>query len=359
MDVLVLNTNFESVALIDTFKSLIWTDRYNSYGDFELYVPVDVNFLGYLQKDYYLWLKESEHCMIIESISIESDSEEGDQLVVTGRSLESILDRRVVWGLKEINGNLQDGVKTLLEEAIISPTDADRKIDNFIFEASTDTKVTELTIDTQYMGEDLYSVVKSLCETNNIGFKIVLNDSNQFVFSLYSGADRSYNQTANPYVVFSPNFDNIINSNYYTSTANYKNVSFVAGEGEGSSQVTMSVGSASGLNRRELFTDASSTSSDSSEATLSRAEYLELIKTKGTEDLAEHKEDTAFECEVDATQMFKYGEDFFVGDIVQVADAYGNEGSAYISELIISHSDEGFTICPTFTKVTDKEGKSE
>ena len=273
--------------------------------------------------------------------------------------MESILDRRIVWGQKEINGNLQDGVKTLLDEAIISPSDTNRKIDNFIFETSTDSKITELTIDTQYMGEDLYSVIKSLCETNEIGFKIVLNASNQFVFSLYSGADRSYNQSTNPYVVFSPNFDNIINSNYFTSNANYKNVSFVAGEGEGVNRITTSIGSASGLNRRELFTDASNTSSDSDEATLSQAEYLELLKTKGTEDLAAHTESTAFEGEVDATQMFKYGEDFFIGDIVQVADAYGNEGSAYISELIISQSDEGISICPTFTKVKDKEGNSE
>lgn len=31
MELLVLNTDFESVAVIDTYESMIWTDRYNSY----------------------------------------------------------------------------------------------------------------------------------------------------------------------------------------------------------------------------------------------------------------------------------------------------------------------------------------
>ena len=36
MEILVLNTNFESVYIIDSCISMIWTDRYNEYGDFEI-----------------------------------------------------------------------------------------------------------------------------------------------------------------------------------------------------------------------------------------------------------------------------------------------------------------------------------
>ena len=53
MELLVLNTSFESVAIIDSFKSLIWTDRYKAYGDFELYLPIDTSLLAFLQQDYY------------------------------------------------------------------------------------------------------------------------------------------------------------------------------------------------------------------------------------------------------------------------------------------------------------------
>lgn len=222
MELLVLNTAFESIAVVDTYESLIWTDRYNAYGDFEIFFAMDTGLLEYLKEDNYLWLKESEHCMIIEEIKIDSDTEDGNHLIVTGRSLESILERRIIWGQRIFSGNLQNAIQTMLNENIISPSIADRKIPNFTFKASTDSKVTGLTIDNQYTGDDLYTVIKGLCEENNIGFKIILTDDNKFEFCLYAGADRSYDQTENPYVVFSPNFENIINSNYYSSKANLK-----------------------------------------------------------------------------------------------------------------------------------------
>ena len=78
MELLVLNTDFESIAVIDTYESMIWTDRYNSYGDFEIFFAMDTQLLQYLKEDYYLWLKDSEHCMIIEDIKINADTEEGN-----------------------------------------------------------------------------------------------------------------------------------------------------------------------------------------------------------------------------------------------------------------------------------------
>lgn len=117
MELLVLNTDFESIAVIDTYESMIWTDRYNSYGDFEIFFAMDTQLLQYLKEDYYLWLKDSEHCMIIEDIKINADTEEGNHLIVTGRSLESILERRIIWGQRIFNGNLQNGIQTMLMSA--------------------------------------------------------------------------------------------------------------------------------------------------------------------------------------------------------------------------------------------------
>ena len=41
MELVVLDESFRSVAVIDSYKSLIWADRYNEYGDFELYLRMD------------------------------------------------------------------------------------------------------------------------------------------------------------------------------------------------------------------------------------------------------------------------------------------------------------------------------
>lgn len=348
MEPLVLNKNYESIAIVDVYSSFIWTDRYNTYGDFEISFPMDESLLAFLEQDNYLWIKESEHTMIIEDISIESDIEDGSSLVVTGRSLESILSRRIAWGYKVLTGNLQNAVKTLIMENIISPSNADRRIDNFVFVESDDPKITKLAIDAQYFGEDLYKIISELCIENDIGFKLVLTKDNTLEFSLYAGEDRSYSQSENPYVVFSPGFDNIINSNYYSSKAGYKNVVLVGGEGEANNKKTVSVGSGNGLDRREIYADGRISSRDENGGTLSAAEIESQMKKAGEKILSDNKVSTAFEGEVDTTKPFNYGEDFLMGDIVQLANEYGIEGPAYISELVISSDDTGLTIYPTF-----------
>ena len=58
-----------------------------------------------------------------------------------------------------------------------------------------------MKLEAQYTGDNLYDVIQKICEEQGIGFKITLNDEKQFVFELYAGSDRSYDQTENPYVI--------------------------------------------------------------------------------------------------------------------------------------------------------------
>lgn len=356
MDLRVLDTNLNAVSIIDTYESFIWTDRYYEYGDFELYTSMSEEILNYIKQDYYLVNRESEHVMIIEKLLIQSDVESGNHLTVTGRSLESILDRRIVWGQKTLSGNLQNGIKTLLDECIISPSDSKRKIPNFIFKASTDPIITALTIEAQYTGDNLYDIIQKICSEQNIGFKITLNDNSQFVFQLYAGSDRSYNQTANPYVIFSPKYENILNSNYVESKSALKNVTLIGGEGEGAERKYASVGEASGLNRRELFTDARDISSDVGDGVvLTDAEYTAQLKQRGKEKLTENEDVVSFEGEVDTTTMFQYGVDFFKGDVVQIANEYGHETTARIIEVVMSEDENGMSVYPTFKTAQEEE----
>jgi hypothetical protein len=351
MEFLVLDTNFNHITVVDNYESVIWTDRYDAYGDFELYFLMDLKLLEIFKIDYYLYNKDSEHCMIIEDLKIETDSEDGDHLIVTGRSLESILERRILWGQNIFNGKLQTAIKKMLNDSIIEPSVADRKISNFIFIESTDTNITSLKIDNQYTGDNLYTVINGLCEENNLGFKVVLTDENKFAFTLYKGVNRSYSQNENPYVVFSPNFENLINTSYFTSKVDYKNVTLVAGEGEGAARKTATVGSGAGLDRRELYTDARDVSSNVEGGTLSDDEYMALLEARGKKKLAECTASTSFEGEIEATRVFEYGKDVFMGDIVQIVNEYGIESSAYISELIFSNDDSGLSVYPTFKNI--------
>lgn len=351
MDIFVLNQKFETIDVIDSYESLIWTDRYFKYGDFELYLPMQPHLLTSLQKDNYLYIRESEHLMIIEDFEITTDAEIGSRLAVTGRSLESILDRRIIWGQKTYSGTIHDVIKNMITDAIVSPEITSRKIDNFIFQDSSDERVNGGSIDVQFTGDNLYDSVSMLCQAVGAGFRITLDANDNFVFRLYSGRDRSYAQDANPYVVFSPSFENIVDSRYIEMNSNYRNVTLVAGEGEGSARKTVTVGEASGLSRRELFTDARDISTQTQNGTLTSTQYNSQLAERGNGNLKEHVVATAFDGKAEATRMFRYGEDFFMGDIVQIANEFGMESRAHITEIIRSQSERGLEIYPTFETI--------
>lgn len=351
MNLEVLDTNFNRIAIADSYESMIWTDRYNQCGDFEIYLGMDRSLLDVYKPDYYLVSDDSEYVMIIENTKITTSTEEGNHFIVTGRSLESILTKRIVWTQTNIYGNLQNGVKKLLNENVISPSIVERRIPNFVFEESTDPIVTAASFEElQYTGDTLYDVICKMCDAFELGFKITLNDNNEFVFKLYAGKDRSYKQDSLPYVVFSPTFENIINSDYYEAKENYCNITLVAGEDEGASRKTAIVGdtTATGLNRRELFTDARDLSSDVDGGTLTPTQYQNVLKARGEEKLKEVEIVKEFEGQVEPTQMYRYGEHFYMGDITELENEYGLETRVRVMEYIHSDSDQGIEEYPTF-----------
>ena len=352
MDIYARDTDFVLVDVIDTYESVIWTDRYNKPGDFEIYTTINETILTHNLVGNYLQMKESEHTMIVEDVTIESNIENGTHVKIVGRSLESILDRRIVWDQTNISGSLQNGIKTLITDAIINPSIAGRQISNFIFEESDDTAITSLTMDNQFTGDNLLTVIQNVCEANEIGFKIVLNDNNQFVFSLYKGVDRSYRQDPNPYVVFKPSFENIVNSNYSEKHSEEKNVTLVAGEGESQERITRVVGTETGLNRKELYTDARDIQKEEG---MTDAEYNAKLDERGTEKLKENKTVKTFDGECETTKMFVYQRDFFMGDCVQVANEYGMESPTRVIEYIWSSSESGTVSYPTFEALDYEE----
>lgn len=175
MDILLLDKQYIAIGLIDDYESMIWTDRYNQCGDFELVMPADLEVVKLFEPGLYLYNRDSKHYMIVEEITIVTDAESGNRASIVGRSLESILDRRVIWDYTKLSGSLQLAIRKLLREAIMGPSNPERRIDNFIFKESTDEKITkkEMTVEAEYHGENLYDVICDLCNLNDIGFQIL------------------------------------------------------------------------------------------------------------------------------------------------------------------------------------------
>lgn len=375
-DIYILDKNFVRVCYVEDFESMIWTDRYKDVGDFEIYLSADSNVLVYAEHGNYVQIVGNDRLMVIESTEIETDIENGNHLKITGRSLESILDRRIIWFRTDVeNITAQDLIKKLINENVISPTIEGRAISNFIFVDNTDERLLEFEIESaQFLGDNLLEAISDICNKFDLGFRL-LYSGGSFYFNLYYGADRSFNQIINPWVIFSPSYDNLKSSNYLEDSTNIRNVNLVAGEepdkDSDKARKMVYVGTASGLERRELFTDGSSIKQDYKETTfdengeetgeeekhLTDQEHLDKLKELGFSELS--KKDNSlvqtFEGEVSPNRNFKLNEDYELGDIVQVENEYGLGIAARVVEIIFSQSTSGIEVYPTFSFVVGSE----
>lgn len=378
MEFMILDANFDAILVVDAFHSAIWTVRFNSEGDFELYTPVRVDYVNAMVVGNYVWRKDSDRLMVIDTVEISNDTEDVPKLTVTGTSLEGLLKRRIITdSLNYEDKAVNEVVKDILDKNVISPNKESRKIPNFTYKETTDKRITGVKISTTFRGENVYEAIEALCQTTDIGFRILPSGSGGFEFELYKGIDHSYDQNEVPYVVFSPSFENLYGSSYIKSYAEYKNTVFSVGtyqkevititEDDDGNETTNTTyeetevtawadsesSEATGLNRREIFLDNNSLNEDEQGGTESK--WISVAKQKGTEELAQYKTTTAFEGELDAVRQFVLGRDFDIGDIVQVENEFGITGKVYVSEIVISHDDTGLTIVPTFTATEETE----
>ena len=192
LNLYVYDTSFMLKAIVEQYESLIWTDRYNECGDFELAIPFEDKWVSIFQKDYYCHIDYSDRWCIIEKIE-ESKEEDGPpRMIVSGRSLECILERRIVPGKVDFgtdttsgyNVSVQSSIQSLMNSHIINPSDTNRKISNFVFQTNSSSAVTSAVFHESYNGNSILDIVEGVCKDKHLGFKIVLNGSNQFVFNL-------------------------------------------------------------------------------------------------------------------------------------------------------------------------------
>ena len=347
MELYVKDSEYNIIAVLDSFVSLIWTKRYYQYGDFELVIPAAAGLLDIIKQDYYIIREDDDTVMIIESILIQTDAEDGNVMIISGRSLESILLRRVFMRQYTINhtGTLAGLVLALVERCMTS----------YIQDHPDYRRIAGLTVDTsssfegtmsvQFTGDTLLSAIISLCRPKEIGIKMQLVESS-LILSLYQGADTD--------VIFSPEFDNVISSKYSEETRNLANFVTVAGEGEGNDRTTCDIlngrfADITGLKLREGYVDARNVSSNGGE--ISGVEYLDIMTQKGYDYLSEHSVDKTFESEVEPDMTYHYKTDYNLGDKVTVQNDFGITSRPRIVEIIESWDATGYKVIPTFDEL--------
>lgn len=350
------NSDYQLVSIIDQFESVIWTLRYQSYGDFELILNNNNN---NIEVGYYVMNDRDNSIMIIENLRISINSDGLNTIQISGRSLESILLRRIIWpGMTWTNKPIQTIVSDIIRDSFSNPSVTNRKISNFTFDETTSNELSIGNLSVQYTGDNVYDVIKDLCGRYAIGFCILLDPYNEnptFKLQLYSGEDRSYQQTERSYVVFSKSFENLLNGDYKENRTYECNTALVAGEDSGSNRKFVylegSVGNV-GLHRKELYVDARDIQSETSSGTISANTYQDLLMARGRDKLLNYKVETQFDVSIFDDHPFQFSKDYFLGDVVQI-EFGGLSRSARVMEFIYSEDQNGSTSYPTLEVLED------
>lgn len=258
--------------ICEDYKSVVWTERFHGFGDFKLVVPGTLENLRTYQLDYYLYTKGTNKLMIIEQVELNTEYGKESLLTISGRSLESILDRRVmhpypIWEgtllckQERTRGKVKDVVKhysnLLFKQrdsldashprhvkaygwyAVDELPDGIRKgrpvssMDIGDIQVSTANKVRPMTPDNAVnwgsypdydkdpysMEGSWYKIVQELTELTMSGWAIEYDGEDPYYWYgyTYNGVNRTFNQGERPPVVFSPKYDNLSKATYFKS----------------------------------------------------------------------------------------------------------------------------------------------
>lgn len=368
MELLTLNAQNQADKLIENWDSLIWTERYAPTGDFQLKAGDISKFMTLLPEGKKVTLRDSNIAMVVETHQIERKKNTPASILITGRSYESILDRRVaiqsVSSLTSAN-NWTVNVKT--------PSDLAHFIINYICVAGTvDAKDIFPGADVQFITPadylttsgptkpfdvprgNLLAVVSDLLNTEApldvsttpdtpeikpVGLRAVRPSAAGTAIGIeqYHGVDRSTT------VYFDATRDLLDDGTYLFSKLGSANVGYGVGTGM-SARMFEGVTEPSGLERRVILIDASQSGSTDPE----------VLRHNMAVSLSEAHETAMFDGSINQDlSPYTFGVDYGLGDIVQVQGDYGLYEKARVTEFIRSSDATGEKRYPTLTTIVD------
>lgn len=341
----IINHKFERLGVINKFDMIQYNPKYSGIGSFELSCALNEENKSLIVEDNILWI-EDEYAGVIQYIDKSSDNE----IKAKGKLLSVVLNWRTVIKTYEAN-KLTTGIFEELVRLNFMADD-ERKIEGFTF---INNVIDNTAIRYQVTGKSLSDIFQPLSETYDIGYEVYLNmEEKAFEFTLFRGKDLTIgNKDGNKPVIFGTDFNNILKSEYVSDNNNYRNVAYVAGEGEGENRVVVEVKQteSAGFFRREIVVDARDIQKANSISRMTDEEYNELLQQRGKEKLSEFRKVESYDAELmsDARTGFVYGKDYFLGDTVSVIDKnLGVMLSAKITEATITFAEDGYTVEPTF-----------
>jgi len=352
----VLDPLLRRIAVIDQFESLIWTERFAAFGDFQMDIVSTPGMRTLLSTGTLLAMNESYRVMMVETVEDEVDSDGRRMLSVKGRSIEALLLDRVA---KNSTADLTTSPKWVITNppatvarqifhdiCVTGILDASDVIP-FINEGSflpPDTVVEPIDpITVELDPTTVYDAIEDICNVWSMGFRMVRNfDTSELWFDVYTGSNRTTGQAVLPPVIFTPSLDNLQNTKELTTIDKSKNVAYVYSPAgflkvyaPGADETT------EGFERHVLVVNATDVTSETTD-------IPGALLQKGMEELAKNRVNQSLDGEIAQNSQFKYGVHYNLGDIVEMRTDNSTNNMRVTEQIFVSDR-EGERAYPTLS----------
>lgn len=372
-----LDSSFNAISIVDGYDSMIWTDYYNAVGDFELHGPNNDPMRKIANEAAYIFNSVTKGLVVVERPEAAYTEEDGSTLTVSGQSMSSILNRRVMPATKTIFFETDTGDRRI-SKIICDLVDAAFEVSASVktgrywnklrivnATASTSAKLgfgTNPAHNLQVtMGDELLTTVQDLCMAAGLGFRFEFSQVDGTVsFIVYEGVNRS--ALGSNHILFSDLNDNLLTGREMYDRAPIKTAMLIVGGAVDAitqeprlPQWVIDSG-ATGLNRREIYYQADVQDvlykSDGTQCTMPSADYIAALILAGTNELNAPAYGVYAEYEGELLEVpgYEYGINFNLGDII--AFLLPHHAQAFPARIGgITFSDDatnGKTLAPVF-----------
>jgi len=241
---------------------------------------------------------------------------------VQGKFLPRWIGKRVV--LNQIITTAAPPVimRRIVTENVTSPANVNRRINNILIGGITGISRPAI----EYQSEEYQNALIALetaAKAASLGFAVYTDArALNHTFQIYDGLNLTDGNGVYPPCIFSQRFDNILEQDYLNSVENLRTTAYVGGEIRENvpRQIVEVNPQPSGLDRDEIWVSAQDIKQtyreNQQEITIPLAQYLNMLRQRGAEELENYTEVLGFTSKVNTNSKLVYKKDYNLGDRV-------------------------------------------
>ena len=187
------NISISLEAVCDSFSSLLWDIEYYKCGAFEVYIAASPRNIEIFQTGRIVGRDDDkEHFGLIESVELETDSEDGDYLIIKGRFLMCLLERRIIYPTLNFTTMITYGMiiqKAVENNALVSGNRLIPSLKLGEMQGACWSQTTKLQVSYENLMEWIYTICEKIGGTANIRLSKIAEEQYEMIFDLLQGAD--------------------------------------------------------------------------------------------------------------------------------------------------------------------------